>query len=108
MKKSFRRRLDALAPSTDCFLRKTTLEQVFYGVGRVTHLVYPAQRLDQVTDDLQVTGEYRYISALRLAYSNLRSEDWRDEGVRVLTALLIEPFAAIHEICKEEKENDDL
>ncbi len=107
MKQSLSQQLEALSPPTGNFLRGETLERVFYGVGRLTHLTYPAQRLEEIKADLEVTGKCRYIPALRLAHSNLHTESWRERGAQELLFLLIEPLTAIHETLKEEEEYDN-
>lgn len=106
MKRSLEDRLAPLPESpTENAIQGETLEEFFRGVGLLTGLAYPAQRLEQIYGQYRFSENYRYKRAILFARRDLGSTDWREDGEKLMTQLLIEPFAAIHEILKEDEDH---
>ncbi len=109
MKRSLKERLAPLDQEREpCTIKREPLGQFFREVGRMTHLAYPVRRLKQIGEDSQVPEDRSYERALALARRDAASEEWQEEGERLMDQLLIEPFAAIHEMLKEDGTHDDV
>lgn len=109
MKRSLEERLAALEQEqAPCTIKREPLGRFFREVGRMTHLAYPVGRLKQIGEDSRFPEDCSYERAFALARRDAASEDWQEEGERLMAQLLIEPFAAIHEMLKEDEDHDDV
>ncbi len=80
----------------------------FRAVGLIAHLAYPVQRLEQLLEKNTSTKPTTYSALLGRASLYATSEDRQGETERLTAQLLIEPFAAIHEMLKEDENHDDV
>jgi len=104
---SLQERLSMLppGPEDDPFQRET-IGRFFQAVGLITHMPYPLQRLEQIKKLYQITERQPYLSVLSLALRDAASEEWPEEGERLLEHMFIEPLAAIHQAFQEVDKND--
>lgn len=107
MKASLCERLAALGQQgPGSALGQETLEQVFRGVDLVTGLSCPTRRLERLKSYYQLPDGAWYGRTLLQARKDMDTLDWQEEGEQLMARLLIEPFAAIHEMWKEENDDD--
>lgn len=103
MKRSLEERLAPFVAEKDMEdLGRESLDCVFLGVSLLTGMRHPRQRLRQIKDAYQMPDDMLYFKTMRFAKRMIDSEDRRQEGIELMCQLLIEPFAAIHEIQKED------
>ncbi len=107
MKRSLEERLASLSrKGKDEPIGRMAPGDIFRAVGLIAHLAYPAQRLEKIREKNTITEQTTYSAILERASRYATSEEWQEAGERLMAQLLIEPFAAIHEILKEDENHD--